>query len=108
MTKTETMLKPIDYNCLIRLDPIPETIGEQKLIIMPDVPKDRQQQAVTVATLLAVGGRAFEFFAGKNNGTVPEIGDKVLVNKYAGQFREADPNDLDRIVTDKEILAVVG
>ncbi len=97
----DTGIKPVDYKCVIRLDPAEEkTIGG---IIIPDDRKDRSQMAATRATLLACGGNAFQDW----KGLIPVPGDRVEVSKYAGVTREADPTDLVRIIQDKEILAVL-
>ncbi len=97
----DTGIEPVDYKCVIRLDPTEEkTIGG---IIIPDDRKDRTQMAATRATLLACGGNAFKDWDGRK----PIPGDRVEVSKYAGVTREADPTDLVRIIQDKEILAVL-
>lgn len=99
----DTGIEPVEYKCVIRLDPVEEkTIGG---IIIPDDRKDRSQMAATRATLLACGGDAFTNPDWK--GRVPKVGDRVEVSKYAGVTREADPTDLVRIIQDKEILAVL-
>lgn len=97
----DTGIEPVEFRCVIRLDPIEEkTVGG---IIIPDQRKDRSQMAATRATLLACGGNAFEDWKGRK----PVAGDRVEVSKYAGVTREADPTDLVRIIQDKEILGVL-
>ena len=97
----DTNIKPMEFKCVVRLDPVEEkTVGG---IIIPDERRDRGQMAATDATLIAVGGNAFQDW----NGEVPKPGDRVMISKYAGITREADPTDLIRIVNDKEILAVL-
>ena len=97
----DTGIEPVEYRCVIRLDPIEEkTIGG---IIIPDDRKDRNQMAATRATLLACGGNAFMDWEGRK----PVVGDRIEVSKYAGITREADPTDLVRIIHDKEILGVL-
>ena len=97
----DTDIEPVEFKCVIRLDPIEEkTVGG---IIIPDPRRDRAQMAATRATLLACGGNAFEDWKGRK----PVAGDRVEVEKYAGVTREADPTDLIRIIHDREILAVL-
>ncbi len=99
----DTGIEPVEYHCVIRLDPVEEkTIGG---IIIPEERKDRNQMASTEGILLAVGGDAFTNPDWK--GRIPKPGDRIMVNKYAGITREADPTDLIRVVKDKEILAVL-
>ena len=101
-----TGLKPTDYNCVVRLDTLKDDDGDQRSeggIIIPQERSDRDQMAYTKATLLEAGGNAFNDW----NGCIPVPGDKIMVSKYAGITREADPLDLIRVVKDKEILAVL-
>lgn len=101
MTENDSGLVPVEYRCVLKLDPV-----EQKTaggIILPNERTEKDQMAATRGTLVAIGGNAFTDWEGRT----PEVGDKVLIQKYAGQFRAADPEDLYRVVQDKEILAVI-
>ena len=103
----DTGIEPVEYRCVVRLDTLKDDDGEQKSaggIIIPQDRTDRDQTAYTKATLLAHGGNAFSDW----KGLIPQVGDRVMVAKYAGITREADPTDLIRLVTDKEILAVLS
>lgn len=91
---------PVDYQCVIRLEEAEETT--EGGIIIPPSRRSRSQMAHTTATLLAVGGNAFNDWTG----AIPRVGDQIIVQKYAGQFKEANPEDTVRIVRDKEILAI--
>lgn len=98
-----TGIQPTEFRVLVRLDPVDEkTEGG---VYIPDTRQDRNQMAETEATLIAVGGRAFEDFGEPR----PVVGDRVLVTKYAGETPKAgDFTDLYRICNDKEIVAVLA
>lgn len=97
----DTGIIPVEYKCVVRVAAVEEkTAGG---VIIPDIRKERNQMAMTTATLLEAGGNAFEDWKGRK----PKPGDKVLIQKYAGQFKEADPTDTVRVVHDKEILAIL-
>ncbi len=101
MTYNESGIIPVEYRCVVKLDAVKEkTAGG---IIMPDQNVDRSQMAATHGELIAVGGNAFQDW----KDPIPKVGDRVVIKKYTGQFREADPDDLYRIVHDKDILGVV-
>lgn len=106
-TINDTGIEPVEYRCVVRLDSV-KTDGHDQVteggIIIPPDRSDRDQMAYTKATLLACGGNAFEDW----KPPIPKAGDHVMVAKYAGITREADPTDLIRLVTDKEILAVLS
>lgn len=102
----DTGIEPTDYNCVVRLDKITDDAGEQVTdggIIITKEKSERDQMAETVATLLAAGGNAFGDF----KGCIPKVGDRVMISKYSGITREANPLDLIRVCKDKEILAVL-
>ena len=98
-----TSIHPTEFRCLIRLDPTDDkTEGG---VYIPEARQDRNQMAETEATLIEVGGRAFEDFGEPR----PVVGDRVLVTKYAGETPKAgDFTDLYRICNDKEIVAVLS
>ena len=95
----DTGIEPVEFKCVVRLDPI-EQVTSGGII---KVHVDREQMAHTQATLLAVGGNAFQDW----NGRTPQPGDRIMITKYSGITREADPTDLIRVIHDKEILAVL-
>lgn len=91
---------PVEYRCVIRLDPVEEVTAGGII----KVHTEREQMAGTKAMLLSCGGNAFEDWKGR----IPEPGDRIMVKKYAGITREADPTDLIRVINDKEILTVLS
>lgn len=95
-------MRPVEYKCVVRLDPVEEKKGS---IYIPDERRSKDQMATTKATLLAVGPIAFT--DPDWGDPKPQPGDRVIINKYAGQFKEADPEDRDRIINDREILAIL-
>ena len=96
-----TGIRPVEYYCLVKLDPVEEKSGS---IILPDQRQDRDQMAQTYATLVEIGGNCFEGW----NAPLPKVGDRIVINKYAGQTPKAgDFTDLFRLCTDKDIVAIV-
>ncbi len=97
----DTGIEPVEFKCVVRLD------SKDKIsaggVHLPQLTQDRDQMSATTGTLLACGGNAFEDW----NGRKPAPGDRIMVSKYAGITREADPTDLVRVMNDKEILAVL-
>jgi len=91
---------PVLYTCVVELDLVEEkTAGG---IIRPDT--ERAQAAMTRATVLAVGPLAFS--ESKEGDITPKAGDRVVVNKYPGQFLKG-PDDTMRIVNDRDILCII-
>lgn len=107
MTETIT---PLEYNCVVELEPVEKKTASG--LYLPDERAERDQMAHTVARLVKAGAKAFtdEHAAGSGRkwDDAPKEGDRVMIRKYAGQIRTADPTDRIRIVADKEIVAVLG
>lgn len=100
--KNESGMRPVEYKVLVKLDPTEEkTAGG---IIIPEQRQERNQMAETYATLIEVGGNAFEDW----KPPIPKPGDRILISKYAGQTPKAgDTDDLYRLCVDKDVVAVV-
>lgn len=97
----DTGIVPVEYRCVVRLDPVEKkTKGG---VFIPDEYYDREQMNAVEGTLLATGGNAFEGW----NAPIPESGDRVMINKYAGIVRDADSNAQVRVVNDKDVIAVL-
>lgn len=97
----EAPFAPVEYKVLIRLDELQrKTAGG---IIIPDERYDRDRMAQTEATLIAVGGNAFEDWGEP----IPKPGDRVLVSKYAGERPNKDENNPYRLCNDKDICAII-
>lgn len=95
-------IRPVEYKVLVKLDPVLERTAGGLLLAKETL--ERQQMAETKATLVAVGGMAFQDWTG----TIPKPGDRVLISKYAGQPPKAgDLDNLYRICTDKDVCAVL-
>lgn len=95
-------IQPLEYRVLIVLDKAQERIGS---VYIPQDVQERHQMATTKATVIAVGGKAFEDWSEADK---LKAGDRVLVKKYAGESA-ADVAGSDgveyRLCQDKEVLA---
>lgn len=93
--------QPVEYKVLVLPDPVEEYRGK---IIIPENVRDRQQIAQDRATIIAVGGNAFEEW----NPPVPAPGDRVLLNKHAGYvMTDKEENQEYRVVNDKDITLIL-
>jgi chaperonin GroES len=96
-------LIPVEYKVLVK----PEEVEEKTEggIFIPDMLKDREQQAQVNGVIVAVGEMAFEDWKGK----VPSPGDKVLFARYAGIRDITGPKDGLKywVINDKDIIAII-
>ena len=102
METNESGVIPVEYHCVVKLDKVEEKSAGG--IIFADDNRDRSQMAATHGVLLAVGGNAFHEWADP----IPKAGDRVVIRKYAGQFKTADPEDLYRVLHDKDIVGILA
>ena len=99
-TLKKTTLKPLGSRVLAkRLE------QEEKLkggIILPDSAKKKQETAVVIAIGTGIQGKD-----GKLHSIPVQVGDKILIDKYAGQEVKLDDEEFI-IVKSEDIIAVVG
>lgn len=91
---------PVEYKCLILQDKQEEKTASG--VFIPQSSVEMRQAAETQATLVAVGGNAFD----KWRERVPNPGDRVFTAKYAGSgVKGLDGKDY-RLVLDSDITAI--
>jgi co-chaperonin GroES (HSP10) len=100
----ERKVLPLDYMCLIRLEPV-ETKSKGGLIL-PEATVERRQWAGVRAVLVETGEHAFTDGDGEPWRVRPQPGDKVTIKQYGGEAIDASRDELLRLVTDKDILAI--
>jgi co-chaperonin GroES (HSP10) len=101
-------LRPVEFFVVVALDPAETTTAGG--IILLDNTKDRDKLATQEGTLVAVSPHAFTYAEGWPDGTVPQVGQRVLFKKYAGALhsRKIDGKDRDfRLLNDKDVIAIV-
>lgn len=97
------MIRPVEYNVLIRPDPVEEKT--QGGLILPDTTKDADKHAQQRGTIVSMSPLAFDY-AEWPAGQKPEIGNRVLFARYEGILVK-DGEDEFRLVKDKAIAAVI-
>jgi chaperonin GroES len=94
-------ITPIEFKVLIKIDEVEEI--SKGGIIMTAGANQREQAAEVKGVILAIGGNAFEGFK-----SPPEVGDRVVMNKYAGIETKGQDDINYRLVNDKEISAIIN
>ena len=101
-------MQPVEYKILIAPEDISETDERIKSaraagIVMVDKTTDREAMAQVKGTLVAIGGNAFEDWAG----IVPQIGDVIWFAKYAGYVIKGRDGKDYRLANDKDCSAII-
>jgi len=96
---------PTGHRVLVALKPIEET-SKGGIVITMEHNREREQRAMTEATVVSLGPNAYKAF--DDGKPWCKKGDKVLVTKYCGEDRE-DPETgmMYRVVNDDDILAIL-
>ena len=95
-------LQPVEYRVLVLLDDTEEITSGG--LYIPETVRDQRQMAQVKATLIAVGGNAFNDW----QSPLPKVGDRVYCAKYAGlQVHGADGVRNYKLCSDKDICAVI-
>ena len=97
------MIRPIEYNVLVRPDPT-----EQKTksgIILTDATVESDKHAQQRGVIVSMSPAAFDYAEWPEGGK-PEIGDRVLFARYDGILVK-DGEDEFRLVKDKAFAAVM-
>ena len=91
---------PVEYKCLILQDKQEEKTASG--VFIPQSSVEMRQAAETQATLVAVGGNAFDKWREK----IPQPGDRVYTAKYAGTGVKGADGEWYRLVLDSDITAI--
>lgn len=98
-------LKPVEFGVLIQVDEVEDKSSGG--LFLPETVLEREQLSHDRGTLISKSEMAFEDW----QGTVPEVGEKVIFKKYAGtviQHREERKVvGKYRLCKDKDIVAVI-
>ncbi len=101
------MIKPVWGRAVVLPNDITETDPTLKSavaagFVLPDSQeKERLQHSQVEGTLIAVGGNCFDDW----KDPIPEVGDKVIFDKYAGFIKEVGGKEY-RVISDTDILAI--
>lgn len=96
--------KPVEFNIVVELDPVEEVTKGG--IILPGDKVERDKLAYEEGTLVAVSPFAFSYADWPDDADKPQLGNRVLIERYAGLLREKDGKSF-RIVKDKSLVAVI-
>lgn len=95
-------IAPVEYKCVVLPDE-PPAKSKEGMLFIPDTVRDIQKHRVVKALLVAVGGNAFEDWAG----LIPKAGDRVCIAVAAGAIHKGPDEKEYRLINDKDIVGVL-
>ncbi len=100
------MLVPVLHRLIVKQDNVEEAdevIRRAKAAGIQVQLDKREQAAVEVATVVAIGDTAFKAFEAT---VVPEVGDKIYIAKYSGKkIKDGDEDYL--AINDEDCIAII-
>lgn len=99
-----TGIKPVEFKVLVKVDDVADRSSGG--IFLPEHTLEREQMGHDRGILVEKGDMAFDGWKGR----VPEVGDKVIFNKYAGsviQYRGENGMERYRLCKEEDIGAVI-
>ena len=99
MTRNDSGYKPLEYKVIVLPDEVEEkTAGG---IYLPEVAKEREQNAAIEGLLVDVSPSAFSF---DEQAPKPSVGQKVMFAKFAGMTFKGTDGKQYRLLNDKDIV----
>ena len=99
----ESGLAPVEYNIVVRMDPVEEKTASG--IILPQTKTERDELAADEGTIVAVSPHAFSY-AEWGDAEPPKVGDRILMAQFDGRIWKRNGITY-RLLKDKSVIAVV-
>jgi chaperonin GroES len=96
------MLKPLGYGVLVKLDPVIEK-SKGGILLAPDS-QQRELRGQCTGTVVGLGHKAYS----DSDKKWVKKGDKVFFRRYAGPFVKVSDEESYMVLTDVDILGIVG
>lgn len=101
---------PVGDSVLVIVDRADTTAGKLGLIQLVDQKVSDMEFAAQTGTIVACGNGAFEWSADRMRpwtGRKPRSGERIYFRRYAGEYLHGEDDRPYRIMTDKEITAII-
>ncbi len=99
----ESGLQPVEYNIVVRMDPVEEKTATG--IYLPQSKTDRDELSADEGTIVALSPHAFSY-AEWGDVAPPKVGDRILMAQFDGRIWKRGANTY-RLIKDKSVIAVV-
>jgi chaperonin GroES len=96
-------LAPQKYRVLIKPDKVEEKIGN---IYIPEQTQERDQHAAMEGELVAMSPIAFDWDRWPEDHPKPQVGSRVVINKYSGVIVKGNDGEEYRVMNDEDVLLV--
>ena len=101
--QNESGLSPVEYNIVVRMDPVEEKTASG--LYLPQTKTERDELAADEGTIVAVSPHAFSY-AEWGDAQPPKVGDRILMAQFDGRIWKRGGQTY-RLIKDKSVIAVV-
>jgi len=102
--QNESGLAPVEYNIVVRMDPVEEKTASG--LYLPASKTDRDELSADEGTIVAVSPHAFSYAEWPDNSVKPQVGDRILMAQFDGRIWKRGGQTY-RLIKDKSVIAVV-
>lgn len=99
----ESGLQPVEYNIVVRMDPVEEKTSSG--LIIPQSKVDRDELSADEGTIVATSPHAFSY-ADWGDVSPPKVGDRILMAQFDGRIWKRGDRTY-RLIKDKSVIAVI-
>jgi len=103
--ENNTGIIPVEYHVIIKVEKVDDKSAGG--IFLSEISQEREQMAHDKGWVVAISDMAFSDW----NGRIPQPGEKVIFNKYAGSLIKVrnDKKEFEdfRLCNDKDIVAIL-
>lgn len=100
----ESGLAPLEYNVVIRMDPVEEKTASG--LYIPQTKVDRDELSADEGTIVAMSPLAFSYADWPKEARLPQVGDRILMAQFDGRIWKRGENTY-RLIKDKSVIAVI-
>lgn len=100
----ESGITPLEYNVLIKQDIMEDTYENSSIIkgFVNEADRLRAKAKQAKATIIDMGAEACDDWKDK-----PKIGDRIIMQEYAGNWITGKDAEQYRLIADKDIKAII-
>lgn len=102
--QNESGISPVEYNIVVRMDPVEEKTASG--LYIPQTKVDRDELSADEGTIVAMSPLAFGYADWPKGSRIPQVGDRILMAQFDGRLWKRDGVTY-RLIKDKSVIAVV-
>lgn len=104
MTANPSGISPVEYNIVVRMDPVEEKTSSG--LYLPQTKTDRDELSADEGTIVAASPLAFNYAEWPEGSRLPQVGDRILMAQFDGRIWKRN-GETFRLINDRSVIAVI-